>query len=193
MPPATSPNIKFGLCQVKFRPYHESALIPAERPYYPGKEDSHAGAYQPDAPAMEIAGDPRWRVGLVCRPGGGRGVRQRRAGGTVAGAADSSVTFFHAWVITNETETQRTCHQPHSGDQHFTEGTKGEKKPHKEVGRAGFPAPSRWLLLPSWRRARTRDPTGSRSAGCRPDRLGHGRVVELAGVRRRRRVMAVCR
>jgi hypothetical protein len=67
--------------------------------YYPGKEDSHASAYQPDAPARVPCDFPRWRVGLVCRPGGCRSVRPRRAGGTVAGAPDWSMTFFLAWVI----------------------------------------------------------------------------------------------
>jgi len=50
-----------------------------------------------------------WRVGLVYRPGGCRSVRQRRAGGTVAGASDWSVTFFLAWVIAKGAIRKNWC------------------------------------------------------------------------------------
>ena len=35
--------------------------------YYPGKEVSHAAAYEPDARARGVPRNPRWRVGSYVR------------------------------------------------------------------------------------------------------------------------------
>ena len=70
--------------------------------YYPGKEDSHAGAVcsptrQRGKSQGTLAGASGWYVG----PADVGSVRAA-CGGTVAGASDWSVTFFLTWVITSD-------------------------------------------------------------------------------------------